>query len=291
MPGSMRDIKLRRMDLHTHSHYSDGTLAPGELVRRAAMRKIEIFFLTDHDNVAGFPEARKAGQKSGLAVHCGVEINTSAIDQIHILGYGIDWQNPDFLSQLEEFRARRRLRAQRIVERLQAHGIAITLEDVAAAAHGNDPAAPLGRPHVADALRSKGLVRNREDAFKRFLTRGKPGYVEPMGPSPEEAIALIRNAGGFSSLAHPETVSSVTEKLAHLKAKGLEGLEVYYGANGPAPRGRWENMAKTHGLLPTGGSDFHGPETGRDRLLGVEVPSGVLESFLERLKNCATYCA
>lgn len=240
-----------------------------------------MLFLTDHDSVSGFPEAQQAAQGSGTAVYCGIEINTSQSDQVHILGYGFDQTNPAFLSRLEEFRERRVQRVRKIVANLNAHGLPVSFEDVKTASHET-----LGRPHVADALRRKGLVRSRQEAFNRFLVRGKPGYVDPMGPTPEEAIALIRGAGGFAVLAHPETVKGVQDELPRWIEQGLEGLETYYGAHSPSAINRFAALASQYGLISTGGSDFHGPESGRDKALGVEVPEAVFERFLERFRSC-----
>ncbi len=251
------------------------------MVARAKAASVEVLFLTDHDSVSGFPEALEAGRAAGLDVRCGIEINTAYKDSVHILGYGLDWTSPAFLARLAEFRERRTTRIRRIVENLRALGFPIDFADVQAASHET-----LGRPHVADALRRKGIVKNRQEAFNRFLIKGKPGYVDSMGPSVEEAIALIREAGGFCSIAHPDTVGDADE-IAGWVERGLEGLEVYYGAHTPSDIVRYQALAEKHGLLATGGSDYHGPGTGRDKALGVDVPDEVYGRFMERLAKCA----
>ncbi|MDE2237955.1 MAG: PHP domain-containing protein, partial [Elusimicrobia bacterium] len=266
-----------RLDLHTHSHYSDGTCAPAEVVRRAKASGVELLVLTDHDSVSGFGEAREAARRQGITTLCGIEINTAHPGGVHILGYGLRWRDPAFLERLAAFRERRRARVERIVEALRRLGLSIRLEDVVA--QGREA---LGRPHVADALRRGGFVASRQEAFNRFLARGKPGYVGSAGPSPEEAIALIRGAGGFCSLAHPETVSE-EGLLAGWKEAGLEGLEAYYGSHRASQTARYLRLASDLGLLATGGSDFHGPGSGRDKPLGVEVPDEVHGRFMERL--------
>lgn len=172
-------------------------------------------------------------------------------------------------------------RIRRIVEKLNQAGIAITFEDVQ-----SDSRETLGRPHVADALRRKGIVRNRQEAFHRFLLKDKPGYVASMGPSVEEAIDLIREAGGFCSVAHPETLADKGE-LARWAKRGLEGLEVYYSTHTPSEILAYGRLAQEHGLLATGGTDFHGPGSGRDQALGVEVPEEVYGAFVERLARCS----
>lgn len=216
-----------------------------------------------------------------MTLRCGIEINTVFSDNVHILGYGFRWDEPSFEARLAEFRGRRQTRIRRIVEKLQGLGLSITFEDVVGTSQET-----LGRPHVADALRRKGIVKSRQEAFNRFLIRGKPGYVESMGPSPEEAIALIRDHGGFCSLAHPQTLSDPA-LLPRWKALGLEGLEVYYGSHSPSEIVRFQAVAGELGLLATGGSDYHGPGSGREKCFGVDVPDEVFAAFLSRLAAAA----
>lgn len=268
---------MKRLELHVHSSYSDGTLAPAEVVSRALASGVELLFLTDHDTVSGYPEAEAAGRAKGLEVFCGIEINTAERDQVHILGYGFNWKDEAFGLRLAEFRARRQLRIGRIIENLQRHGIDIRFEDLSSVSRES-----LGRPHVADVLKRKGVVSSRAEAFERFLTRGRPGYVEPMGPTPLEAIAAIRSAGGFASLAHPETVSALERDLPIWKDHGLEALEVYYGQHSTSAVSRYSELARREGLTATGGSDFHGPGTGRDRPIGVPVSEEVFDGFMEK---------
>lgn len=251
------------------------------MVSRAKSHRVELLFLTDHDSVTGFPEAETAAREKGVSVRCGIEINTCQADQVHILGYGLRWRDPAFVLRLEEFRSRREKRARLIVEKLQGLGLDIRFSDVQAASHET-----LGRPHVADALRRKKIVHSRQEAFNRYLMGGKPGYVPPMGPTPEEAITLIRDAGGFSSLAHPESVKDLGGDLPRWVEMGLGGLEVYYAAHGPSAREKFTQLAARYGLVATGGSDFHGPGSGRDFPLGVEIPDEVFAVFLERLDRC-----
>ncbi len=270
-----------RVELHSHSRFSDGTASPGDVVGNAAKAGVSLLFLTDHDTVAGFPEALEAASGRGIDVRCGIEINTATLDSVHILGYGIRWKDPAFLARLAEFRGRRDRRVRRIVEQLRAKGLDITFDDVRRTSHET-----LGRPHVADALRRKGLVANRQEAFNRFLIKGKPGYVESMGPTAREAIELIRDAGGFCSLAHPDTVSD-KEAVAEFVEWGLEGLEVYYNTHTPSDIVRYSDLASRHGLLATGGTDYHGPGTGREGRLGVDLSEEDYGRFMERLARCS----
>lgn len=257
----------RRVELHCHSVYSDGTLTPAELVARAARDGVDTLVLTDHDSVSGGPDLLAAGKAHGLDVRLGIEINCAgagAADRVHILGYGFEPDSPGFRDRLAEFRERRTVRARRMVDRLRALGHPIDYEHVAAAAHET-----VGRPHVADALRRLGVVKSRKEAFDRFLAKDKPGFVESMGPSPAEAIALIREAGGKACLAHPQTAGSEAE-LEGLFAAGLQGVEVHYHGHTPSQVRAYSDWASARRLLHCGGTDFHGPRTGRETRLGVE---------------------
>ena len=239
-----------------------------------------MLFLTDHDTVSGFPEASDEARGSSMKVYCGIEINTRQSDQVHVLGYGLRWQDEALALRLSDFRERRAQRIHRIVENLRRHGIDISFEEV----QGVSKEA-LGRPHVADALVRRKIVQSRQEAFNRFLSRGQPGYSQSVGPTPEEAISLIREMGGFASLAHPQTVKDLSG-LKSLVERGLEGLEVYYGAHSPADIKRYGDIAGHHGLIATGGSDFHGPQSGRETSFGVDVPDEVFDRFMERLSRC-----
>jgi predicted metal-dependent phosphoesterase TrpH len=257
----------RRVELHCHSVFSDGVLTPDALVARAKANGVDTLVLTDHDSVSGGPDLFAAGRAHGLDVRLGIEINCAgegAADRIHILGYGVRPDSPGFLARLGEFRERRTVRAKLMVDKLRALGHMISYEDVAAAAHET-----VGRPHVADALKRAGVVKSRKEAFDRFLAKDKPGFVVSMGPSPAEAIALIRDAGGTACLAHPQTAGKEPE-LEGLRAIGLQGVEVYYGGHTPSQVRAYGDWASSAHLLTVGGTDFHGPGTGREARLGVE---------------------
>ncbi len=272
---------MKIIDLHTHSIYSDGTSPPQDLIRRAKAAKVDCVWLMDHDTTAGAAQFLAAAQSAGLTAACGVEINTRERDQVHILGYGLRHQDEGLIKRLGEFRQRRLKRAQEMVERLKSAGLDISWDEVAARAQET-----IGRPHIADVLKHKGVVKNRSEAFKRFLSWGKPGYVEPRGPGVEEAIALIREFGGFAVLAHPQTVSDCAQRLEGWAKIGLEGIEAFYAAHRPAQAKRYAALADSLGLLATGGTDFHGPGSGRDFSLGVSVPDQTYDRFLQRLSRC-----
>jgi hypothetical protein len=247
-------------------------------VRLGREAGLEALALTDHDGVAGFPEAAQAAG-TGFRVLCGIEISSN-VGEVHILGYGMDPARPGFVSWIAELHRRRRERVGRMVEKLQGIKLAVSMEDVLAASSG-----VLGRPHIADALCRKGIAGNRGEAFGRWLAEGRPAYVPSLGPSPVEAIGIIRDAGGFAVLAHPDTVDDLSVLGGWVRA-GLDGVEAFYPTYSPAAVKRFAGLAADHGLLLTGGSDFHGPGTSRNNGLGVQVPDAVLDRFLERLSRC-----
>lgn len=269
-----------KVDLHTHSHFSDGTLSPAQVVGRAQQSGVRVLVLTDHDCVSGYQEAKAEGDKLGVRVLCGVEINTRE-DDTHVLGYGVRWDSKPLLARLEEFRQRRERRIRGVVERLRAASVDIAWEEVqgeSALTRGQ----AVGRPHVADALKRKGIVRTRQEAFQKYLTKGKPGYVEPMGPSAEEAITAIREAGGTPVIAHPGALF----ELDHFKRwadLGLGGIEVFYPTHSGGTVQELLGFARAANLATTGGSDFHGPGTGREKLAGFEADDklfGALEPLV-----------
>ena len=252
------------------------------MARRAKDAGVDSVWLMDHDTAAGAAQFAQEAKTLGVRAACGVEINTRERDQVHILGYGLRYEASAFAARLAEWRQRRVLRAREIVERLRGLGVDIAWAEVEALAKET-----VGRPHIADALRRKGVVKSRSEAFERFLSSGKPGYVEPRGPGVEDAIGLIREFGGFAVLAHPKTVSKCAERLPEWIKMGLEGIEAYYAAHRPAQTRRYTEMAQALGLLTTGGTDFHGPGSGRDAALGVSVPDEVFGAFEERLARCS----
>ena len=270
-----------KVDLHTHSRFSDGTLSPAGVVSRAFASGMALVVLTDHDSVSGFEEARAEGEKLGLRVLCGVEINTHN-DDLHVLGYGIDWRSEALRGRLAEFRGRREQRIRAVVDRLRSANLDVTFEEVQEAAAA-DRGQAVGRPHVADVLKRKKLVRNRREAFQKFLARGMPGFVPSMGPTAEEAIAAIREARGMPVIAHPGALYSL-EDFKRWTEAGLEGVEVYYPTHTNPVVIELLGIARALGLTPTGGSDFHGPGTGRDRLNGFEPDDALWARLAPRLE-------
>ncbi len=248
------------IDLHTHSTCSDGTYRPADLVREAKAAGVTHLALTDHDTVEGVAEAARAAREEGIAFLPGVEISAEfQPGTLHILGYGMDAADERLRRSLSEIQRWRRERNPKIVERLRALGLEVTLEEVAARAGGD----LVGRPHFAQTLLDKGYVKSRQEAFDLYLAKGRPAYVDKVRLSAEESIALVRDAGGVAVLAHPlqlklgdgEALEAFVKSLAD---RGLQGVECYYRNHTEGEEARFLALAKKYGLLVTGGSDFHG---------------------------------
>lgn len=264
------DYTAKKIDLHTHTTASDGALSPTELVGRAAQAGIGILAITDHDSVAGLSEARVAAKPRGLRVVPGVEFGTYTKGaEIHMLGYLFDPENAPLQQRLRELREGRFARGKQMVEKLDAIGLPVPWERVEALAAGGS----VGRPHVARAMIEQGYVGTIDEAFEKYLGRGRPAYIERTQLSPEDCIALVHQAGGVASLAHPTWVRDVELLLPLLVGAGLDGIETYYGTYPPETVACLEGLARRYSLVPTGGSDYHGYEGLAHAELGsVSVP-------------------
>jgi 3',5'-nucleoside bisphosphate phosphatase len=262
------------IDLHTHSLRSDGALSPADLVRRAAARGVRIQALSDHDTLAGVADAVAAGTELGVRIIPATELNTeSEWGDAHVLGYFIDPADAALEERLRWLRENRGRRLELMVEKLNALGYAVEHGRVLEIAQGG----ALGRPHLAQALFEKGYVKSYDEAFDTLIAKDSPAYVARVGLTPLEAVMLVRDHGGVPSLAHPGTVVGLDALLPKLVAAGLAGIEAYYGAHSPDMTAACLARARQHGLVATGGSDFHGRgEHGVD-LGGVFVPPETIE--------------
>jgi 3',5'-nucleoside bisphosphate phosphatase len=269
-----------RVDLHTHTTASDGTLDPPALLQKASELSIAYLGIADHDSTAGY-EAVLPLQTQFPSVQLipAIEINAEGAPSCHLLGYFYDVKNAALQRQLAVYRRQRAERARAMVKKLQALGVLIEYEQVEEIAKGGS----IGRPHIADALIQKGVVGSRQKAFDRFLKKEGPAYVGGDSPTPAEAIQLIRAAGGVPVLAHPCYYTSDVF-FQELVNQGLMGIEVYYPEHSRSLIKRYLEWVERYGLAVSGGSDFHGPRTGRTSLGCVDVPETVLES-LQRAKT------
>jgi len=268
---------ISRIDLHIHSTASDGEYAPAEIVEMACSLGLEVIAITDHDTVGGIDEAMGAAQRSGLEVIPGVEINAESKDQsIHILGYYIDHRNESLLAELTKLCYSREWRAHRVLEELAALRMPLKWDRLLEIAGGS----LIGRPHIAEAMVEQGYVSTIREAFDDYLGRGRPGYVQRPRLAPEEAIELISSAGGVPVLAHPLGVLPI---LPGLLSAGLAGLETYYSGYSVEDSRVIASEARRHGLITTGGSDYHGPSVTPGIELGqVSVPAVVMKELRAR---------
>lgn len=261
------------IDLHSHTTASDGELSPRELVARAFSAGVRTLAVTDHDTVNGLADADLAARALGMELVPGIEISTSVgATDIHILGHFID---PGALADFARGQEReRRARMERMVEKLNALGINVRMSEVEAVA-GSDN---LCRPHLARVLVKRGICGDMQSAFERFLGDTAPAFSAHRHPDSAEAIRLIRSAGGVATLAHPAADNVSREQIATLKEQGLAGLEVMRVDLPSGARDLYMQYAFELDLIPTAGSDFHGPEPTLGKI-------GLEPRYFERLMN------
>jgi predicted metal-dependent phosphoesterase TrpH len=268
------------VDLHMHSTASDGSRTPGDVVAAAKRAGLAAIALTDHDSVAGLAEARRAAAELGVRVVAGVEL--SAVEgetETHLLGLHL--RDTDLLERgLESLRSMRERRAHAIVDRLQSLGVSVSYDSVLAQAG----VGALGRPHVARALVAEGWAVDVRDAFDRYLGAGRPAYVAKEQLSMRDAIEMIHDAGGLAVLAHPGG-SGTRERLEALRALGLDGVEVKHPSHSPADTTRLRTLSDQLGLLPSGGSDWHGASDGPRTIGMTHVPAEWLARQDDRLAS------
>lgn len=277
--------------MHTHTTHSDGSASPEELIELADAKRARAIAITDHDTVGAIVEARALADRFGIEFVAGIEISAEySPGTMHILGYCIDEESISLAKKLSELKRARETRNPQIADRLQSLGFDINYDEVARLA-GNQI---VGRPHFARVMVDKGYAQSIQDAFDRFLKKEAPAYVEKARLSPADSIALIHEAGGAAVLAHPyqlnlssyELVDELVAELAHL---GLDGVEAIYSRHTPSQRASFAEIATRHGLLVTGGSDYHGsykPDISLVTGLGdLEVPYELLEALKDRASN------
>lgn len=254
-------------DLHCHSTVSDGLLSPSELVARAAGRGVKFLALTDHDDVDGLEEATQAAAQHGITFINGVEISVSwRSHTLHIVGLRIDPKNPALVEGLHGIRSGRRRRAELMAESLARCGIGGVLDGAYRYAANPDI---IGRTHFARYMVEAGHCKDVASVFKRYLVKGKPGYVPHQWAALQDAINWIRGAGGIAVLAHPGRYtagrkamgkSTLQELLQEFTEMGGQGIEVVTGSHTPPQYAEFARYATQYGLLCSCGSDFHGPE-------------------------------
>lgn len=254
------------IDLHSHSTASDGQYAPAEVAARAREAGLGTWGLCDHDTVAGLGAAAEAARALGLRLVPGIELSAFlGPKEIHLLGHFVDPSHPALVA-FEDFLAdHRRTRVRAIVERLGKLGVHVTEEAIVRHSGGKT----IGRPHVARAIVEAGGAASVRDAFDRWLGEGKPAYVGRYRLTVEDAVKLVRGAGGTVTIAHPGVSRLEAGEIGVMAAGGVAGLEAIHPDHDDATRARFEQAAAKHGLVVTAGSDYHGPDVSPDRHLGM----------------------
>ena len=284
-----------KIDLHTHTNASDGIMSPGKLVKLAISKNVKVLAISDHDTVDGIPQAISYAAGKDIELIAGTELSIEyKSGTFHLVGLFIDWQNAELTNKLSWLAGRRATRAERIVEDLAAHGINISMEEILKEA-GN---AAIGRPHIARVLIKRGFAKDMSSVFKSFLEEGLPGYIPKDKINFEEALSLIKKAGGIGILAHPASLNikdrnAFLSFLAESAGKGLAGIEAYSDMHTPEMTDFYIQAAKSLNLLISGGSDYHGDKS---EVIGCydkvnPVPASLYQPIKEyvkimREKNC-----
>lgn len=274
------------VDLHTHSTYSDGTLTPAAVVAAAKDAGLAAVALSDHDTVAGIPEAVEAGRRLGVEVVPAIELSSESVTETHILGFYIDTESPVLKSKLEYIKETRMRRSEDVCRTLTELGLPITIEDAMKYSGGDI----VCRGHIARAMMERGYVSSVKEAFALYLSPGKPAHSHRQAMTDEEAVRLIKDAGGLAFVAHlnqtKRSLDSLCDMLTRLKAVGLDGVEGYYTEYTDEMGREYRALAKRLGLILSGGSDFHGENKPHIKI-GVgtgnlRVPYSVLEEMKRR---------
>lgn len=253
-----RPLRECTADLHLHSTFSDGTKTPAELCRMARRAGVETLALCDHDTTAGQPDMAQAARGEGLVLLPGVEVSTGESGSVHVLGYGEGLFDPGMQAFLHQVASDRVSRAERMLDRLDELGFSVP-QDARLALLQNPG---VGRPHIARALIDMGVVNTVKQAFDRLLARGRPAYVPRQLPTTAEAIRTMRRLKVAPVLAHPLEMGlewpALTALITEWKNEGLMGLEAYHSSVHAQDARRLDSLARSMGLLVTGGSDYHG---------------------------------
>lgn len=272
------------IDLHTHTTASDGRCAPGELVSRARAAGITVLSVTDHDTLGACAESAAACGRAGIAFVPGIEITAVCDDRdVHVLAYFIDPASHELQAFLDEQRQGRIVRVRRMIQQLTTCGLSLDADAILQPAL-DDPSRAAGRPWIARALVAAGYVATSDDAFRRWLEPGKPGYAPRVGPSLAEVVGIVHRAGGITSLAHPILVRH-DEWIAGFVESGLDALEAYHSDHDAFVTRRYVEMAARLGVAVTGGSDFHGDAShGPSRPGSVSLPRADYDRLLTLVK-------
>lgn len=257
------------IDLHVHTTASDGQYTPTQIIEMAAQKEFKAIAITDHDTLAGIPEAKIAAEKYKITLISGTELNINTKrGEFHLLGLGIKNESSSIKMLLEDLQKNRVLRNEQIIEKMRNAGIDITLEEV----QNKFPNTEIGRPHLAKMLVEKKVVKNHQQAFDKYLGQGRPFFVQRVGANLDEAIIAIRESGGVPVLAHPMSLyiswGKLPDVLQDYFERGIAGLEAYHPGAKMGDCIRLEELGRKIGYFITAASDFHGEKIRADRKLG-----------------------
>jgi predicted metal-dependent phosphoesterase TrpH len=266
---------MKFADLHLHTQFSDGTFSPEELVAHAVQHGLAALAVTDHDTVEGCGLAARECEAAGIEFITGTELTAEFNDiEVHLLGYFLDTQNERFLAEITKFQTVRQQRIHEMVARINDLGVPLDVNSVFALANCKSP----GRPHVARALVKAGLVRHLDDAFERYLKKGRPAWVPKARMSALDSIQLIHQAGGLAVMAHPG-LNRTDEIIPGLVAAGLDGIECFHTKHSTAMAEHYLEIADKYHLLVTGGSDCHGYSKAKPLIGSVKLPYECVEKM------------
>jgi predicted metal-dependent phosphoesterase TrpH len=272
---------MKFADLHLHTNFSDGTFTPEELVLHAQKAGLACIAVTDHDSVEACARVGAACASVKMEFIPGTELTAELDDtELHLLGYFLDIHNEKLLTEIARFQAVRQNRIHEMVVRINELGTPLKAESVFALANCKSP----GRPHVARAMVKEGFVKNLDEAFERFLKKGRPAWVPKSKISALEAIELVHQAGGLAVMAHPG-LNRTDNIIPGLVAAGMDGIECFHTKHSTAMSERYLEIADKHHLLVTGGSDCHGFSKGKPLIGTVRLPYEHVEKMKERISR------
>jgi predicted metal-dependent phosphoesterase TrpH len=262
----------KMIDLHTHSSVSDGILSPAQLMDYAFQKKISVIALTDHNTVDGLEEAQTQAKKIGMEFVPGIEISVEwPTGEFHLLGLGLKRISPELKEIVSFLKNQREERNKKMVSKLQSLKIDVSYEELVA----KYPTHNLGRPHIADFLAEKKIVKSRQEAFNNFFAKGRPCFVEQKNADLEKSVEAVKKSGGIPVQAHPLSIyvswGKMEETLESIRNKGVEGLEAFHPGARYSEACRFVEIAKKLGMICTAGSDFHGEKIRADRKIGFSA--------------------
>lgn len=267
---------MKYADLHVHTIESDGTYTPAQLIKAALERGLSAIAITDHDTVGAIAQALEEAQGTTLEIIPGIELTAQQDNkEIHLLGYFLNYQQPELLNKLQLVQQNRIQRVYKIVENLKESGVKLNAQTV----FNISGRGTVGRMHIARALLLDGWVNSTAEAFRKYIGDNSPAYVCGFRLSVLEAIKLIKDAGGVAVLAHPYMLANDEELITEFAGYGLQGLEVHYPEHSQSQVNFYLELAKKLGLLVTGGSDFHGSVKPDIKLGTIKIPFELVEKL------------